>query len=76
MTKTPNYKKKFDETYSDWREIIFPKHKKISSTWGEGYHGNRLYEVITVPREIVEHIFAQGWKMALSEKVHNEHKDT
>lgn len=54
---TPECKAKFDELYLDQEVITFPLLNKVSSD-----REQLIYDVIPVYREVVEHIFAQGWK--------------
>lgn len=54
---TPEWKTKFDELYLDQDVITFPVLNRELSDKEQ-----LTYNVIPVDREVVEHIFAQGWK--------------
>lgn len=54
---TPECRAKFDELYLNQDVITFPLLNKGSSNKEQ-----LTYDVIPVSREVVEHIFAQGWK--------------
>lgn len=55
----PEWKTKFDELYLDQNVITFPVLNRELSDKEQ-----LTYNVIPVDREVVEHIFAQGWKAA------------
>lgn len=53
----PEWKTKFDKLYTDQDVITFPVLNRELSDKDQ-----LTYNVIPVDREVVEHIFAQGWK--------------
>lgn len=69
----PEHKEKFDELYGPNPVINFPKQKKLNYFVVESLLDvEPPYEIIPVPREIVEAIFANGWKMALLQEIQNK----